>query len=263
MFAHAAKLGFQSGQLSVWDMSLYTKETAQIVKRACRDFDFTITAVWCGWSGPVDWSYPNMYMSLGLVPSAWRSYRVKELLDGAEFARELGVKDIVTHLGYLPDNPFHEDRVGAALAVRYICKTISKYDQRFLFETGEVLPYTLIQFMKEVGMENVGVNFDPANLIINGRANPVDALGLLGAYVGGFHGKDGVYAEGTNPKGKEVMIPQGMVDFPALIEKLADLGYEGDITIEREIPESEERDRQILEEKVYLESLIESGTVNK
>ena len=201
-----------------------------------------------------------MYMSLGLVPSAWRSQRVKELLDGAEFARELGMKDIVTHLGYLPDNPFHEDRIGAALAVRYICKAINKYDQRFMFETGEVLPYTLIQFMKEVGMENVGVNFDPANLMINGRANPVDALGLLGSYVGRFHGKDGVYAEGINPKGKEVMIPQGMVDFPALIEKLADLGYEGDITIEREIPESEERDRQILVEKAYLESLLEGGS---
>lgn len=255
--SYAAKLGFRSGQLSVWDMSLYTKENAQIIKKACSDFDFTITAVWCGWTGPVDWSYPNMYMTLGLVPSAWRSHRVKELLDGAAFARELGVKDVVTHLGYLPDNPFHEDRIGAAHAVNYICKTIGKYGQRFLFETGEVLPYTLIQFMKEVGMENVGVNFDPANFLINGRANPTDAMSLLGSYVGGFHAKDGVYAEGTNPKGKEVMVGQGMVDFPALVEKLYALGYKGDISIEREIPHGEERDRQILEEKGYLEGLIE------
>lgn len=260
--AHAAELGFKSGQLSVWDMTLYTRENAQIIKQACEEFDFTITAVWCGWSGPIDWSYPNMYMTLGLVPAAWRSQRVKELLDGAAFAREIGVKNIVTHLGYFPDNPFHEDRVGVAQAVRYICKQIGKYGQRFLFETGEMIPGTLIQLIREVGAENVGVNFDPANLYINGRANPVDALGLLGPYLYGFHGKDGVYPEGTNPKGKEVMIGQGMVDFRALIEKLASIGYEGDITIEREIAEGEERDRQIQEEKIYLEKLLKECRVD-
>lgn len=254
--AHVAKLGFKSGQLAVWDMSRYTKENAEIIKRACSDFDFTITAVWCGWSGPVDWSYPNMYTSLGLVPVAWRSQRVKDLLDGAAFAREIGVKDIVTHLGYMPDNPMHEDRIGVVQAVRHICGKIKWHEQRFLIETGEMLPYSLIQFIKEVGTENIGVNFDPANMLTNGRANPTDAFNLLAPYVCGFHAKDAVYAEGTSPKGKEVKITEGIVDFPVLVEKLIKLGYTGDITIEREIPNSEERDRQIVEEKAYLENLI-------
>lgn len=254
--AHAAELGFKRAQLSVWDMSLYTKENAELIKKACSDFDFEITAVWCGWSGPVDWGYPNMYATIGIVPAAWRSQRVKELLDGAEFARELGVKDIITHVGFLPDNPFQEERIGVAQAVRYICKTIEKYNQRFLFETGEELPYTLIQLIKEIGAENIGVNFDPANLIINGRANPIDALEVLGTYVCGVHGKDGIRAKGDSPKGAEVMVGQGIVNFPAFIAKLAEIGYEGDITIEREIPNGEERDRQICEEKEYLEKLI-------
>ena len=65
--AHAAKQGFNNGQISVWDMSLYNDHTVSELKRACADFNFKITAVWCGWSGPVDWSYPNMYLTLGLI----------------------------------------------------------------------------------------------------------------------------------------------------------------------------------------------------
>ena len=253
---HAAKMGFRSGQISMWKMEMYNDDIVAEIKKACEEFDFTITAVWCGWSGPIEWGYPNMYTTLGLVPAAWRSQRVGELLKGAAFARALGVKDIVTHLGYMPDNPMHEDRIAVVQAVRYICKEIAPYGQRFLFETGEELPLTLVQMMHETGAENLGVNFDPANLLINARANPVDALDLLGPYVCGMHGKDGVYPQGIQPKGKEVKIGQGRADFPSLIKKLVELGYDGDITIEREVRETPEREKEIADEKVFLEEII-------
>ena len=110
---HAAvDLGFHSGQLSVWDMSLHTQETADIVLKACEDFDFDITAVWCGWTGPHEWSYPGMYATIGFVPTDWRAQRIRDVLEGAAFARMLGVKDIITHAGYMPDNPFSPERIG-------------------------------------------------------------------------------------------------------------------------------------------------------
>ena len=80
-------MGFSSGQISVWDMKLYTAETADKIKEVCRRLDFTITALWCGWSGPKVWGYPQMYTTLGLVPSYMREKRMNELLLGAEFAR--------------------------------------------------------------------------------------------------------------------------------------------------------------------------------
>lgn len=254
---HAAKLGFHNGQLVVWDMSLYSQQTAEQIKKACRDYAFTVTAIWCGWSGPVEWMYPNMYSSIGLVPAALRSQRTKEILEGAAFARSLGVRDIITHLGLLPDDPFHPDHLGVVQAVRHICKQIEPYGQRFLFETGEELPCTLLQFFKAVGMENMGVNFDPANLLIYGRANPLDAMDMLGPFVYGMHAKDGVYPRGFEPKGKEMQIGQGSVDFPKLLQKLADAGYTGPITIEREGRiDPKERDRQLVEEKAYLETVL-------
>lgn len=255
-FEWAKKLGFDNCQLLIWDVSLYTDEFANEVKRAMLELDFEVTAVWCGWSGPVDFSYPNMYLTLGLVPSAYRGQRIKDILCGAEFARKLGVRDIVTHIGYLPDNPFDQDRVGTMVAIRYICKKIAPYGQRFLFETGEVLPNSLVQFIKEIGYDNIGINYDPANMMINGRANSYDALCMFAPYLCGFHGKDGLYPQDGNPKGKEVMVGKGGANFPKLIEQLFEIGYDGYITIEREIPDSPERDKEIIETKKYLEDLI-------
>lgn len=254
--AWAAGLGFHSAQLSVWNVALYTEEMAEKIEKACAEFDFTVTAVWCGWSGPKTFQHPYRYPTIGLVPASMRAMRTNEILQGAAFARRLGVKDIITHLGFVPDSPFDPDHIGVAQAIRYICQEIAPYGQRFLFETGEIVPGTLIELIKTAEAENVGINFDPANFLINGRANPSDAMDRLAFMTYGFHAKDGVYAKGMDPKGKEVQIGQGQVDFAALLQKMKDAGFDGDITIEREIKEGPERDRQILEEKVYLEELI-------
>lgn len=255
---HAAvDLGFHSGQLSVWDMSLHTQETADIVLKACEDFDFDITAVWCGWTGPHEWSYPGMYATIGFVPTDWRAQRIRDVLEGAAFARMLGVKDIITHAGYMPDNPFSPERIGVLHAVKHICKEIAPYGQNFLFETGEMIPNTLLQLIKDVNEPNIGINFDCANMIINARGNSVDALKMLVPYVRGLHAKDAIYPSGLNPKGKEVKIGEGVANFPALIKILKDYGYQGDISIEREIEDKAQRDRDVMESKAYLKKIIE------
>ena len=257
--AKAAKQGFNNGQISVWDMSLYNEDIIAEVKRACTDFNFEITAVWCGWSGPVDWSYPNMYLTLGLIPSDWRAKRVEDLLKGAEFADALGVKDIVTHVGYLPDNPFHPDRLAVAQALRFICKKLKERGQHFLFETGEELPLSLVHLMNEVGLDNMGVNFDPANLIMNGRGScPAAALEFLMPYIQGFHAKDAKKLVAPECKKQEVPTGQGDVDMPKLIAMLKENGYEGSITIERENYGSPNREQEIQDIKEYLIGLIEA-----
>jgi len=253
---HAVSLGFKSGQLAVWDMSIYNDETARQLKALLKDLNFEVTAVWCGWSGPVDWSYPGMYETLGLVPDWLRAQRVCDLLKGAEFSNQLGVKTIVTHTGFVPDNPFDPVRRSIVKALNFICEEIDKEGQTFSFETGEELPLTLVQMMLEIGKENIGVNFDPANFMSNARANPIDALTLLIPYIVGVHAKDAVYPEGKNPKGKQTPIGKGSVDFKKMIQMLHDAGYKGDLTIEREIPEGPERDKDIAESKIYLDNII-------
>jgi sugar phosphate isomerase/epimerase len=109
--------------------------------------------------------------------------------------------------------------------------------------------------MQDVGTDNQGVNFDLANLILYGKANPVDAIELLGPYVQGIHAKDGLWP--TNPKqlGEEVPIGKGKVDFPRIIARLKDLNYGGAVTIERETSGPQQME-DVRSAKRYLEKLI-------
>jgi len=99
------------------------------------------------------------------------------------------------------------------------------------------------------------VNLDPANLLMYGKANPVDALDLLGPFVLGVHAKDGLYPTEPDKLGREVAIGQGKVDFPRFIAKLKAVGYKGPITIEREISGPKQTE-DILASKKFLEGLV-------
>ena len=250
------KIGFKSGQISIWDMSMYTKECAEHIQNICSDFDFEITSLWCGWSGPVDWYYPAMYTTLGLVPAWLRNQRMIDLMDGAAFGNLLGIEDIVTHIGYIPDNPLDENYIGIVNALTVIGTELKKNGQRLLFETGEELPVTLVQMMKATGLDNLGVNLDPANLILSGRANAVEALNYFGPYFMRMHAKDALRPVPGELHGVEVPVGKGHANFPELIKILKSLGYDGEITIEREGVDDEIWIKDISEAKVYLEGLI-------
>lgn len=253
----ARELGFASGQISVWDMELYNVVQAEQLKAICTGAHFEISALWCGWSGPVDWSYPGMYTTLGLVPTWLRSRRLEDLLQGAAFGRLLGIRNIITHIGFIPDNPFDENFIGIAEVLRVIGSELKKHDQRLLFETGEELPVTLIQMMRTVGLDNLGVNFDPANLLSNGRSiDPVKSLHLLAPYLLGIHAKDAIPPAGIVPKGHETQIGRGEVNFPAMIGLLREIGYDGEITIEHENVTGEEWERDVAESRVYINGLL-------
>lgn len=123
------------------------------------------------------------------------------------------------------------------------------------FETGQETPVTLLRAIVDIGTDNLGINYDTANLILYGKANPVDGLEVVGSYVKALHAKDGFYP--TNPKelGKEVPIGKGKVNFPKVIQRLKELKFKGHITIEREISGPKQIE-DILKAKSYLENLI-------
>ena len=109
--------------------------------------------------------------------------------------------------------------------------------------------------MQDIGFDNVGINLDPANLIMYGKANPVDSLDVFGKYVRGVHGKDGLYPTDGRELGDEVALGEGKVNFPVFLKKLHELGYDGDITIEREIT-GEQQKKDIQMAKGMLDEII-------
>lgn len=240
-FKNLTALGLHHCQLMSWDQSQRTDERAEEVLAACKEYGVTITALWCGWEGPVEWNFYGGQETLGLVPEAYRYARILNLKNGADFAKKIGVTDIVTHMGYVPSNPYDSRYPGFVAAVLSVAAYLKNNGQYLLFETGQETPVTLLRLFEDVGLDNLAVNLDPANLILYGMGNPVDALDVIGKYIRGVHGKDGKYPTSGRELGCETPMGQGKVDFPALIKGLHELGYDGCITIEREI----EGDQQV------------------
>ena len=252
----AKALGFDFGQICIWNMDFYNDENLRELKKTLKEENFTPTDVWCGWSGPVVWAHPQKYSTLGLVPDYLRAQRMEDLRRGARFAYDLGVSTVVTHTGFVPDDPYHPTRIAIVNELQKFCRELDERGQRFAFETGEELPLTLSMLINEIGLDNVGVNFDPANFIINGRGNPNDAMELLGSRIFGMHAKDGVPPKFGDVAGKQMQIGEGRVNFRRLIEQLKEYGYEGNIVIEHEMKGRADRNADIAEAKVYLENII-------
>lgn len=248
-------MGMDNCQLVCWNQEMMTEETAERINNAVRTLGIDITAFWCGWPGPITWDFYEGQRNLGLVPKEYRKERIEALIKGSEFAAKLSVRDFVTHVGFVPENPYDENYRQTVEAVKQVAAICLSNKQNFLFETGQETPVTLRRAIEDIGMDNIGVNFDPANLLMYGKANPVDALDILGKYVMGVHGKDGLYPADGAHLGEEKPLGEGRVNYPAFIEKLKEAGYKGDITIEREI-EGEEQKRDVLKAKAFLEGLI-------
>lgn len=248
--------GFDNCQLLSWDPAAWTLENADAVNALTKQYGVTISAFWCGWEGPAVWNFYEGPQTLGLVPPAYRDMRVKNLCDGADFAKLLGVQDVVTHMGFIPENPNDPDFLPFCDAVRVVAEHCKQNGQYLLFETGQETPVTMLRCFEQVGTDNLGVNLDTANLILYGKANPVDALDVFGKYVRNLHAKDGLYPTNGHDLGTETPVGQGKVDFPALFQKLHDLGYDGFVTIEREIS-GEQQTKDIMEAKAYLQAVID------
>lgn len=254
-FKVVRELGFDYCQLCCWKQELLTNDVANAVLAACEKYNIAISTFWCGWSGPATWDFYEGPLTLGLVPAEYREKRIEELKNGSDFAKKLGVKNIATHMGFLPECPCSNEYRGVVCAIREVAVHCQKNGQQLLFETGQETPVTLRRTIEDIGIGNLGINLDPANLILYGKANPVDALDVFGEYVRDVHAKDGEYPTDGKHLGKETPLGEGKVNVPALIKRLKEVNYDGTLTIEREIS-GEEQKKDILSAKKLLEELI-------
>lgn len=254
-FATLKTHGFSTCQLVCWNMSYFTDEYAEQLKALLKEYDITPSAFWCGWEGPQVWDFYDGQLTLGLVPVEYRTMRVQQLCDGADFAKKLGITDVVTHMGFIPENPNDPQFRPFCVAVRIVAEHLKNNGQYLLFETGQETPTTMLRCFEQVGTDNLGVNLDTANLILYGRANPVDALDVFGKFVRNIHAKDGCYPTNGHALGEEKRIGDGKVDFKALFTKLKELDYDSHVTIEREI-DGEQQLEDVLYARDYLQNII-------
>jgi sugar phosphate isomerase/epimerase len=101
-------------------------------------------------------------------------------------------------------------------------------------ETGQETADTLRSFLETLGCPNVSVNFDPANMLLYGKGDPIEAMRTLGPWIRQVHIKDAIRTKTPGTWGEEVVAGTGEVDWKAFFSVLADIGYTGDLCIERE-----------------------------
>jgi sugar phosphate isomerase/epimerase len=233
----------------------FEADLAGQLRQSLGKYQIEATALVVGGPGKEVWDFYQGPLTIGLLPKATRSARIAHIKKASDFAKQCGISAVQTHCGFIPENPNDPEYRGTVAAIREVATHCKGNGQNFRYETGQETPITLVRAMGDVGVDNQGVNFDLANLILYGKANPLDAIELLGPYVQGIHAKDGMWP--TNPKqlGQEVAIGKGKVDFPHIIERLKQLNYRGAVTIEREISGPQQLE-DVREAKMYLERLI-------
>lgn len=253
-FAWCVENGLPTCQLYI-PLELGGKEHIGSIRAARSETGIEISALISLWRQPRVWDFYEGPVTLGIVPAAYQDSRMRELLEYAVMAEKLGVESVCSHMGFIPENPYDPLYMPFISACRWLAGAYGEHGIGLNFETGQETPTTLLRAVRDIGADNVGINYDPANLLMYGKANPVDALSILGPLVRGVHVKDGEYPGDCYELGAEKRVGEGSVNFPLFIEKLKACGYDGALTIEREITGPELKP-DILSANRFLKTLI-------
>lgn len=222
-----------------------TRQAAERFLNRLEELGITITVVFGGFEGESYADIPTCVRTVGLVPPETRAARTQEMKEIADFARVLGVDAVGLHLGFVPHDPADPLRREVIAVTRDICDHCRNNGQRIHLETGQETADTLLEFLQDVERDNLFVNFDPANMILYGSGNPIEALRKVGKYVRSVHCKDGKWAASPGKDwGAEVPLGEGDVGMEDFLRTLKEIGYRGPLTIEREIPQDPARQKE-------------------
>ena len=254
-FEEVAKLGMQTCQVSCTAEFMIDKLKPKDIRKASAEFGIEISSFFLIFEGQIYNRTEEGVSTVGFIPEEYRKKRLELAKKYSDMICEMGVKSITSHVGFIPNDPKSPLYLEFVPVMKKFVEYCKKNGQIFCFETGQELPSTLKRTIINIGLDNIGINLDPANLILYGMAHPLDAVEIFGEYVKGMHAKDALWPNRDERLGIEVPIGKGEVDFPLLLSRLKEKGFQGPITIEREIS-GEQQKKDILEAKKFLQPYL-------
>ncbi len=252
-FSVLAKLDIPTIHLHAPTASRRTPDVAAQMAEQLRELNVQATCIFAGFEGESYADIPTVERTVGLVPPGTRGQRVAELKTIADFADLMGVKAVGLHLGCVPHDTSSADYADLRAVTRDVCDYCAAKNQAVHLETGQETAELLEEFLEDVDRQNLFVNFDPANMILYGCGEPIPALKRLGPHVRSVHCKDAQWSDQPGKTwGVEMPLGDGDVDFAAFLATLAEIGYNGPLTIEREIPQEPSRQEKEIGHAVAL-----------
>jgi sugar phosphate isomerase/epimerase len=253
-------LGVRCGQLCIPGGMQLTEEAARVWKS-----EIVLVTVFAAYNGEDYADIPAVARTVGFVPRETREERERRTLEISDFAAKLSAPGIACHIGCVPEDATHPDYTAVRDVVRRICDHSARHGQTFALETGQEPARVLLQFMEDVNRPNLRINFDPANMILYGSGDPIEALRLLGPRVVSVHCKDGDWppAEVPGALGRERPLGEGSVGIARYVRTLVEIGFRGPLNVERETEDQQQRLRDMARGITLLRSLTSASTQSR
>ena len=204
------------------------------VGETLRAAGFEIVSGMIGFVGE-DYTTPQtIHATGGVAPDATWELNRAHAPQAAEIVAHLGLKLVTFHAGFLPADA--SDPLSAKMRerVQIIADEFGNRGIDVAFETGQETAPVLVEFLKNLGRKNVGVNFDPANIILYDNGDPIEALRELGPWLKQIHIKDGTRPRTPGTWGEEVVAGTGEVPWREFFTMLREVNFDGWCCIERE-----------------------------
>ena len=152
----------------------------------------------------------------------------------AAFAADHGIGLVTVHAGFLPGSSDDPERGTVLERLANVVDIHADHGVQVAFETGQETAETLLGVLAELDRPTLGVNFDPANMILYAKGDPIESFRALAPHVMQVHIKDAIPTETPGTWGTEMPVGSGAVDWPAFFEVLASLPASTNAVIERE-----------------------------
>lgn len=178
----------------------------------------------------------------GIVPDDHWEENQRIACAVAELTERMQLTRVSFHAGFIPHDPTHETYITVRERVAFLADLFGDHGSELLLETGQETAADLLRFLADVNRTNLRVNFDPADMLLYGMGDPIEAMRSLMPLVSQVHIKDALPSEKSGERGTEVAVGEGVVPWAECVRVLREFGYSGDLVIEREAGDDREFD---------------------
>jgi sugar phosphate isomerase/epimerase len=234
------RLGIDVVQIACGDPHHAAWDEGDNMPEAARKAGFQMTGTMLGFPGE-DYTTPQTIQKTGGFGNpATRPERLERVRWALDRTRALGLSNMMLHAGFLPE-PGDPDRKAFLDTLTRVSQLAREKNVTVAFETGQETADLLRLTLDELKCPNLGVNFDPANMILYDKGDPIRAVEILGPNIKSVHVKDAIRTKVPGTWGQEVPLGKGEVNIPRFVQALKSVGYKGPLCIEREVGTQEQR----------------------